>query len=257
LPGIFPNVRAAEDGAEQVELERRYQDALKSASARNCLPELLTFQAAVAQATAVVARPLGEVQRLATSDKQGYATHYNLIESEVKIPDNDRWEPLRRAADALLFTGYEKKIRFAALSLDGAGLPHYGECSLSARDVAIAHRASLFEENSAAFIEQRGMSAAREAGHRGTWADRGKLAATKLGSQVSAATTANQFQELLLRAGAKPEDDRFIEVNVWGPMTIRSFEGLVITRKKRQPSPAIVKALTERLKSYNVTLEVR
>jgi predicted amidophosphoribosyltransferase len=84
LPGIFPNVRAAEDGAEQAELERRYQDALQSATARNCLSELLTFQAAAAQATAVVARPLGEVQRLATSDKQGYATHSYNVTLEVR-----------------------------------------------------------------------------------------------------------------------------------------------------------------------------
>src|SRR5205823_5046023 len=132
------------------------------------------FDKAAASAQAVIARPLGEVQRLASSQKQGYATYYQQTESEVRFPEDDRWTKLREVADSALFAGYRERIRFAALSLDGVGLPHYGDCFMTAREDMIAHRASLYEDNSAVLVEQRGPRIADEPGHRGVWAERGK-----------------------------------------------------------------------------------
>lgn len=256
-PGLFPNVRAAEQADEQAALNRRYLAAVADAQARGCAHVVQQFEAAAAIAQAVIARPLGDVDRLASSEKQGYATYYQLTESEVRLPDDDRWERLRRVADAALFTGYADRIRFAALTIDGVGLPHYGECSLTLREDMIAHRASIYEDNSTVFVEIHGPDVAEEPGHRAQWGDRSIFAVAKLAAKLGSATKADEFPRILLSPGPKPEDDRFIEVNVYGPMTIRTFSRVVVTRKGRLPDTALLRMVREKLKKRGVPMEVR
>ena len=71
----------------------------------------------------------------------------------MKIPSSDSWNRLRAIADTILFGEQNKRrIRFAALSLDGVGLENYGDCSMTLKDSIIAHRATVFDENSVIFI---------------------------------------------------------------------------------------------------------
>jgi hypothetical protein len=215
------------------------------------------FEAAAAKAQAVISRPLGEVERLASSEKQGYATYYQLTELEVRFPDDDRWERLRRVADASLFTGYEARIRFAALTIDDVGPAHYGECSLRLREDMIAHRASLYEDNSTVFVARNGAIAANEPGHRARWPDRGIFAVAKLADKLGPTTQADDFSRILLSPGPKPEDDRFIEANVFGPMTIRTFNRVVVTSKGRRPVKSLLRTVREKLEKQGVSMEVR
>ena len=193
-PGYFWNVITATDPAA---LERRYQAAKRDATSRKADVPLREFEKALVGSKAVIARPEGEVLRLANSNKQLYATYYQLIEAGVKLPDGDEWDTLRRIADILLFQGYEKDIRFAALSLDGVGLSNFGSCSIVFRNDMIAPRASVFEENSALFMEHRKIKVSRTPnlpkGYRATWDERGKLCVAKLSGKIDSATRFDEY----------------------------------------------------------------
>jgi hypothetical protein len=253
-PSLYPNVRAAEQETEREALAERHRLALEDAERRGCGDGVRAFEAAAGSSHAVLSRSLGEVERLASSDRQLYAT-YQLLESEVKLPDGNAWDPLRRLADEALFPNYKEKIRFAALSLDGAGLPHYGECSLVLQEEMIAHRASLLEDNSALLMKRVAYNL--PAGRRATWTERALLCVAKLADRLRPETTVEEFSVLLLRPGSRPEDDDLVEVHVWGPMSSWTFNRVVLSRPAgtRGPAKARVKALRARLAKAGIALE--
>jgi hypothetical protein len=261
LPGLFPNVRAAEEPAERDALEKRYQNAVANTVSRGCGDVLEDFENIIGKTQAVINRSLSEVQRLARSDNEVYATYYQLSESGIKIPDSDKWDSLRRVADDALFPGYRKDIRHGVLSLDGCGVCHYGECSVVLRDSMIAHRASVFEENSVMFMKHHGIKCSDvdnlPRGYRGTWDERGKVCVAKLADKISAGTDSKEYASLLLLDGKIPEEDVFVEVHIWGPITRRTFEKVVVEQPKRKGAPRVIlKALNKTLSEADVGLEV-
>jgi hypothetical protein len=260
-PALFPNVRAAEEPDQKDALRARYDDAVKAAAGRGSGAEVVAFEAACAASMAVLARPLGEVQRLARSDDEGYATYYQLTEAEVRIPSGDRWDALRRLTDEAIHPGYRAEIRFAALSLDGSGPRNYGDCSVVLRDEMIEHRATVFEENSVLFMMRNAVridnidEAIR--GRRATWIDRTRLCVAKLAARLSATTKPADHAGLLLENGATSADDSFVEVHVFGPMTARSFERIQVERSGAKRARGKIRGMREQLKVVGVALEVR
>ena len=258
-PGLFPNVRAAEESAERVALDRRYQAAIKSAEKRRTVSNLKDFEVVASKSSAVIARSINELQRLVSSDSEVYATYYQLIEGGTRIPSGDKWDRLRRIADAALFPGYEKHIRFAALTLDGIGLFNYGDCSISLRTDMIAHRASIFEKNSIIFMERGGSKLWKgkplPKGYRAVWDERGKLCIAKLSRKIAATTRADQYANLLLHQGISSKDDDFVEVHIWGPMTIRTVDQIVFAPSADPAKNVIIKALTEKLLKAGVKVK--
>jgi hypothetical protein len=258
-PGLFPNVRAAADPAEQAALDRRYKSALKGSSKVGAISVLKDFESVTGSATAVIARSANELQRLVTSDHELYATYYQLIEGGTRVPTDDKWDRLRRLADAALFPGYEKHIRFAALTLDGIGLFNYGGCSISLRTDLISHRASVFEKNSILFIELRGSSLLKGKpmvrGYRATWDQRNKLCVAKLYKKIASSTLPAQYSNVLLHQGVTSKEDDFIEVHIWGPMTVRTIAQVVFTPTSDPASRVIIKALTEKLLKTGVVVK--
>lgn len=254
-PSLYPNVRVAEQETEREALAARHRLAVQGAESRGCGEAVRAFESAAGSSQAVLSRSLADVERLASSDRQLYATYYQLLEAEVKLPAGDKWDPLRRLADEALFPGYKDKIRFAALSLDGAGLSGYGECSLVLREEMVAHRASVLEGNSALLMKNWAYNV--PAGSRATWKERARLCVAKLAARLRPETTEADFASLLLRPGTRPEDDDFVEVHVWGPMSSWTFARVVLSGVAggRKPARARVKALRARLKLAGIDLE--
>jgi hypothetical protein len=255
-PGLYPNVYAAGDADEVAALENRYETAKREAEARGAAPAVEHFETNVANARAVIGRPDGEVQRLITSDNQLYATYYKLVGSGIRLPGEEKWDTLRRVADDALFAGYKEHIRFAALSLDGVGPINYGDCFLVLRTDMIAHRASVFEENSVLFMAHHDikMKDAHKLprGFKATWDGRAKLCVAKLAARIDAATSPAAYSDLLLRQGSTTGEDDFVEVHIWGPMTIRTVEEVIPNPRLRRPPRAVNRANKERLKKFGV-----
>jgi len=256
-PSLYPNVQDAAEEDEREALAARHRQAIQDAETRGCGEVVRAFEVAAGSTVAVLSRSLAEVERLASSDRQLYATYYQLLEAEVKLPDDNKWDLLRRLADETLFPGYKEKIRFAALSLDGAGLPSYGECSLVLREEMIAHRASLLEDNSALLMKKWAYTL--PAGWRATWPERALLCVAKLADRLLPETMEVEFAALLLRPGSRLEDVDFVEVHIWGPMSSWTFERVVLSSARGGPTPgkARVKALRARLAAAGIALEER
>lgn len=261
LPGIFPNVRAAERVEEREALNKRYQESLQRAASRSYEQVAKDFGTALLDSQAVIARSLLEADRLVSSDKELYATYYEKIEGGIRLPNGDKWDPLREVAEGALFPFYKKNVRSAALSLDGCGLSNYGECFLVLQNHMIAHRASVFEENCVMFMEKHKilMSEANKlpAGYRATWGERVKVCVSKLVDKLGANTKRDTFPGILLREGKTSEDDSFVEVHIWGPMTARTLERVIVNRLKSRADRVIAAALRERLKKVGVTIHMR
>jgi hypothetical protein len=255
-PGYYWNVIAANEADERAALERRYQAAQREATSRKAEGALQDFENSIADSKAVIARSESDVLRLASSNRQLYSTYYQLLEAGVRLPEGNQWDVLRELADTVLFPGYKKEMRFAALSLDGVGVSNYGSCSIVLRDEMIAHRASVFEENSALFMERRRIKISRNPklpkGYRATWGERAKLGVAKLSRKVDATTRSDKYSGLLLTQGATSEDDEFIEVHIWGPMTALTMERVIVTDPKPRHRATIVKAIKAKLANHKV-----
>jgi hypothetical protein len=265
-PAPYPNVWAAQRQDNVAELDRRFQDALADASIRGCAPIVLAFMAKVAASKAVIARRLHDVERLSYSDREGYATYYQQLNAEIRLPDADEWDQFRRSADEALFPGYKDDVRFAALTIDDRGVLNYGEWSIVLRSAMIQHRTSTFEENSLVFVKAHRIPIAEAEqalrGHRAAWDDRAKLGVAKLAAAITPATKEEDFAGLLIYQGppGKTADDRFVEAHLFGPLTIRTAEKIVLTKSRdsrRLASKTRLRAIAKNLKAFGVELEVR
>lgn len=258
-PSYYPNVDAANDLGEQAALNSRYDSVCEAAARRGADAALKDFETAIANSKAVITRSASEVHRLATNDHELYPTYYNLIEAGVKLPEGGKWDALRMVADAAFFTGYAEKIRFAALSLEEFGLSNYGSCSIVLRTEMIAHRASALEENSVLFVDHHNimMKAAHQLppGYRSTWDERPKLCVAKLSNKIDATTRHEEYSAILLRQGATSADDEFVEIHIWGPMTIRTIEQVKLNSRANHAERAIIKASKERLRQFGVRVK--
>ena len=256
-PGLFPNVHAAERVPERDALQARYEAALTDAKSRGTEAALAQLEALVTNSSAVIARQFGELVRLTYSEDEIYATFYQRVEAGLRLPGGDRWDRLRAVADTLLFGERNKtQVRFAALALDGSGLENYGDCSITLKSAMIAHRASAFEENTVLFMRKHDVRAENDyrmpPGYRAPWSGRQILAVAKLGPQVEPAFTRNDFERLLLSNGPDSESDQFIEIHIWGPLTIRSIHEISVRRWITEPSPTELKCLEEKLAQYKI-----
>jgi len=257
-PSRFPNVIQAGMQEEKDALEIRYQAARNEAGKRRVESLVQQFEDAVAkQSRAVIGRSWEEINRLAGSEKELYATFYSLVSAGVRIPDNSQWDQYRGRVDEALFPYYKQHIRFAALSLDDKGLINYGACFLILRDDMIAYRAVVFEENSILFMKKNkiGLTQPLPTGYRAVWGDREKLAVAKLSGSIDSSTTSNDFIHILLKNGTGAGDDEFVEVHIYGSISIRTVEKVSIIRSEGQKG-ARFRALQENLNKYNVALVV-
>jgi hypothetical protein len=255
LPALFPNVRAAEEPSEAAALEVRYKHAITAATARGDEVVVRQFEAAVAGSKAVVNRPFSKVEEWASSDKQLYATYFQQLDAGVRLPDDDKWHHLRAMARPALFPDYGTKVQFGALSLDGVGSRQFGDCAVTLREEMICHRASVFEGNTAAIMRKCDYNFVSVLGFRAPWDSRARLAVAKLAGEVASSTKQSEFPRILLRPAPKSEDDEFVEVHIYGSMTRRTFERVVINSASKH-SRTRVKALGVVLAGVGVNLDV-
>lgn len=259
-PGFFSNVIAAETPAEHLALTERYEIAKQKMIASGSENTLQSFQDAIAGSTAVMARSLIELHRLVSSDQEVYSTYYKLIDSGIRLPEGRKWDVLRSLTDTALFPNYKEQIRFAALSLTDTGLLSFGDCFITLRTEMIAHRATVFEENSILFMKHHNINLWSAAnlprGFRATWKDRALLCVAKLHGRLLEARD-DEYARILLEQGSTSEEDQFVEVHIWGPMTIRTVSNVTLTEgveRDRMTAPLLA-SLREKLVALGI--EVR
>ena len=238
-PSRFPNIVVAERPEQVAALEKRYQVALADARDRDCEAVLTLFEQRVLEASeAVVCRSVLETLRVVESDRVLFSTYYHLIEDEQVLPRTDEWRRARELADEVLHGSFAKRnIYFAALALGGEGLANYGPCSWVLAERMIDFRTTVFEENSAVFFRKKAIRKAdvQTLGYRAVWQRRGKLAACKLGSRLRQKTSESEFANILCKTGKDSGQDDFVEAHVFGSMTYRAIDRIVVRRNRLKP----------------------
>jgi hypothetical protein len=211
-------------------LQARYSDAQATAAARGASARLQAFEDALTRSQAVVNVDLGFLFALMT-DGVLYASYRMQVEAGLRPPAPNDWDRQRAGVDAILFGTYDREIRYTALALDGAGLPSYGEFSLTLRESNIADRTSLLDENAYDFVQRHGLTpfTSFPPGHIAPWEDRAKLGVAKLAAGIDGTTDEPAFPGILLWSEGDRTTDRFIEVHIFGPFgryTVASIRGV-------------------------------
>lgn len=267
----YPNVYAAEDEEETVELENRYQEAIRNARLRSCGNVLSDFEKVVAtKSNAVIASNFGDIQNLMTSDNVIYATYYQLLKAGLILHRDDEMNRYRKCSEEFLFPDYKEEIRFGALSLDGLGVQNYAmkkqgvfpnfQVHLSLNEEMIAHRSSVFEGNNVVWTKFKNPAVSElvdfPRGYRAIWSDRGKIAAVKHVNDIDSTTTKEQYPGILLCQGTQKEEDEFIEVHIYGSITRRALRRVKVKPPTRNGKKLEIKMIKEKLDLIGVELEV-
>ena len=261
-PLLSPNVAAADDADEVSALDTRYAAATSELKTRGAQAVGTALETALQESHCVCTRSVAEVHRLASNDRQLYATFYQLVEAGVVVPEEGEWDRRRRPVDDALFPGYHDKIHFGALTLDGRGVRSYGACALVLSEKMIAHRSTVFDENSVLWMERQGIRISQAhqlpRGFRASWNARGRLGLAKLADSLDATSTPDAFADLVLADGATTRDDSFIEAHVYGPVSIRTVQRVRVLRSRAELTDvefAQIAELKETLPGWGVTLE--
>jgi len=256
-PQFFPNVDEANTPEERAALDQRYQNARIRTSARAAVPVLDRFEATAPQA--VLSCQLQRITTLIDGENDLYSTFHQRRQLRASVPSGGSidWDELRLQTERKLFGDNMKQIHYATLTLSDNGPSPYGSCHIFLKESMIAHRASVFEENSVLFMRAKNVTiwGALPAGYRTTWADRMKLAAAKLADKLTSTTTNADFADILLNPGTTTADGDFIEVHVFGTMTLRTFERIVI-EPGRSRRDLKIKVLRARCDAVGVKLVV-
>ena len=227
-PVGFPNVRAARQPTEIQALEHHLRGAQREAKTGGYEDVLQRFTDAVRSSKAVICRGISKVKVLLENANELYASFYDLVSAGGLRPEDTEMDRLRRHTDSLLFPYYEKRIRFAALSLDGKGASSWENCALVLKDDLIRDRANVFEENSVHFCHKRVKDFGKlPPGCRAAWEERHSLAAAKLGSRLKPTTEAADFPDILLSSTGDDYGEDFVEVHIGGSLHRHSVERLV------------------------------
>jgi hypothetical protein len=174
-----------------------------------------------------------EIFRLLASESAVATTYYQQIRGSSRLPDDGKWDRLRRIADDALHGHFREKIAFAALSTERRWLETYGEGAVFFKEEMIAHRATVCESNTATWVDEETGKCTIPFGSRATWDDRAELAVAKLEESVLGAQT--DWASMLLQTGESSAEDVFIEVHIYGEFTARSIQALAIKQEALSP----------------------
>jgi hypothetical protein len=119
----------------------------------------------------------------------------------------------------------------------------------------IAHRATAFEENSAAFLEDHRYT--EPEGSRATWEERSNLCAAKNAGDLKPGTSASEFASILLQQKTATKESRFVEVHIYGPLSVLTAEKVILKKDAKPSKKSFELELRDRLAKVGVPLEVK
>jgi hypothetical protein len=218
----------SQDRAELEKLAQRFEQAQHDCATRGCLPVLEAFIEACNQSDAVFNVTVERLHRETSTGTDIYESFYDMERLRcLACLDSDFELKLLRSQAEIQLLGSDRnkdQIHYACTSLNGVSLASYGECTVTLAESMIAHRASCFEGNTAVIYHRDHSFKDRL---RSNWPDRAKLAAAAFHEQVSDETDETDFPHVLVQDG-NADEQAYVEVHVFGPMTGKTFKQVVI-----------------------------
>lgn len=227
-------------------LETRYTDAMGRAASRGAEAQSQQLASAAKRTSAVVAMSLSRAKEFIGQGKALYSNYHLQVRASVRQASDPEDDRMRLAVDATIHGSYGDKISYAALSLDGRGPQSYGEISLKLRDVAVARRATVLEQNSWTFVKSRSLFGKQlPPGYLATWAERYKLVCAKIADYITPETSQSEFAGLILAQATRRSEEEFLEVHIFGTFNMDSIESV---RGPSNVTTALDKALVAWIK---------
>lgn len=254
----FPNVRFAERSAERDALRVRLHDARVSASARGSRDKLEEFGHAVQNSATVISRHQGDLQAMLQGDGGLMQAYHPAVRAGLRVPANNAFDPSRETFDSAVNPTFFQDLHFGALSLDGRGVPYYGDYAISLREDYTANRTTVFEENPTTFRVKHPEVLLGELplGYRATWEERHDLAMAKLQPKIEDCTAAEDFPVILMEQGQSADGyTDFVECHVYGPIHPRTFKHVRAIIADDPTDLGIWARMTKRLDYFSVTHE--
>lgn len=254
----FPNRRLAISNAEERALEARADVADASAEAGGYANKLEEFTETIEKKSkAIIARPFATISDLIENDRKLYTTYHLQLAAEARTPEDNEFDYVRTQFESAIAPNFFQQIRFAALTLDGRWLRYFGPYAMILRDVAIAHRATVFEENPVEFIRRLKVLLTQPLppGYRAVWERRGTLAKAKLYSKLNAETDQKLFAEILLNEDPSKGTFDYIEVHIFGSFNRNSIERIAGPAPRTREDKFLWGRLKKQAKIAGVSIE--
>jgi hypothetical protein len=247
-PVSKPNVRLANRPAEKTALTQRFDKAVKDAETRGVADLAQKFHNAMNFTVAVINVDIFFLREFLTKDNLLYASYHQGVRAATRKAAALEFDRERNGVDGTLFGQMASFIVTAALSTECRGLISYGPFCMQLREVAIAKRASLMEENSFQFVRNHKLlpNSTIPSGYSADWLSRPMLASAKLIPRLNASTTESEFQSILLGSTGDRQTDDFVEVHIYGGFDNRAIEkisGKMPTERIEIAMWAVVKEL--------------
>lgn len=249
MPSRFPNVLAADRKEEKTALDAEYRRCRDHAIQDGTIHQLDAFGDICRRSKAVFTCTYNKLLPIISGHVQLYADFHSLATLRCNPQTSQRnWEALRIKAETDLIEGNPTavKIHYASLSVDESGLGSYGECIIVLSESMMAHRSTVFPDNSALYFEQN--PGKPQPGMRAIWEERHKTCVVKFAAQINSNTQNADFASILVHGSTDGLTDQMVEVHVAGPITIRTFD------KVRIPKPATIRTRVATMLGVGATL---
>jgi len=92
------------------------------------------------------------------------------------------------------------------------------------------------------------------AGYRAVWGEREKLCVAKLAGRLRGVTSHDEFQTILLESGATAESDWYVEAHIWGSVSVRTVERVILKQGAESRTRSAQKALRFKLEAVGLRL---
>jgi hypothetical protein len=222
---------------EKDALAKRYQAAWEDATAQGFADLLKSFEDQVQSNSVATISVWPAFLDQILDDSALYSGYTRLVASEIRWPAMRSDDRARMTVEWIMFGSLASDIRYAALSVDGAGPASYGNSTIVLRELTVKDSATLLEDNSYKFVRDHQLTFDIEipAGYRAVWQDRHMLAVSKLAKKVGSGQTPTNAAGILLFSEGDRQTDDFIEVHIWGAFDHQSIEGVRIPHPERAP----------------------
>lgn len=242
----YPNVRMAQRAEEVHQLNARLAQARASAKALGYESELDQLGTSVASSEAVIARPLRRIIDLIEDAHRPYSTYHQEVSAGIRAPEDNKFDRTRTQFENAVFPNYFQQIRFGALTINQTWPSWFGDHAFILKEMMIAHRATVFEENPATLAPRLRLSLTDvfPPGYRATWDRRGDLAMAKLYPKLDSSTRVANHASLIMSSAAGGAGD-YIEVHVFGPFN-RSAIAKILGPRPRSREDRVIWAAFKR-----------
>jgi hypothetical protein len=167
-----------------------------------------------------------------------YTNLHDNLRANLVLDYDPELAAKRRGVDSLAFGSAGEKVTYGALNLGNKGLVSYGSICIFLRGESIRLRTSFLEKNSFSYVSGKLPNIKFDLTNalRAIWDTVATLAFVKHAHDlVSLELTIDKLADLILASAGQKGGDRFIEAQIFPPLTLQHFERILFDPRDYRP----------------------